>query len=703
MRSAQPNVPVTYNRQIKVAICLLTAGALGVFAALEGIDLWMRHGQVIAAAGRQADNVALILSRHIRETFASADASLRQLVLHGARVGGPAAASSAWTASLQYALAGLPAVGSLTVVDANGIIRHSTIPGIAGQSRRDEYVFQRLATDSADVIVASTPFRTQRDSAMLVIPLGRRLSAPDGRFLGAVVATFSPEAVRDVFRAVDVGTEGKVWLLHGDSYVLVEEPARQDGTAPDGGTLFEAAGTVGGNGVWRGRLAPGGPALIAAFRMVPAPALVVGVGLSRGEVLAFWRRDVVRAGVILALLGATAVLLLWALFRQIDARLAAQAALVRGERLQSLGQLTGGVAHDFNNLLTVILGNVALLKPGASSGSEELEEIERAGRRAVDLTRGLLAFARRQQLQPAIVDLNRLIQDARPLLARALEEHVALTVRAAEAPCLANVDEAQLETALVNLCVNARDAMPDGGILVIETARASLDAAYARQHEDVAPGRYVMISVSDSGQGIPAKDLERIFEPFFTTKDPAKGTGLGLSMVYGFVKQSGGHVKAYSEIGHGTAFKLYFPEATGTVAPRAQPPAVEARGAGELILVVEDEDQVRRLATRILERLGYRVIAAADGPSALALAREHPDLDLLLTDVILPGGMSGKDVAATLTRERPTLPVIFASGYSAELVFQAGHVGHWERHVPKPYDPAKLAAEVRAALSAPAA
>ena len=250
------------------------------------------------------------------------------------------------------------------------------------------------------------------------------------------------------------------------------------------------------------------------------------------------------------LLSLTVAGALAALFRQMDIRRANDAALARNQRLASLGELTGGVAHDFNNLLTVILGNVSLLKRKLGSRvGDEVSEIEQATLRAAELTRSLLAFARRQQLRPALVDLNEIVHGVQPMLHRLLGEEITVTVRLAEPTCLAVVDATQLETALVNLCVNARDAMPAGGLLVLETSRTELTREYARHNEEVTPGRYVVVAVSDTGEGIKPEHLTRIFEPFFTTKGLGKGTGLGLSMVYGFVKQSGGHIKAYSEPG----------------------------------------------------------------------------------------------------------------------------------------------------------
>jgi CheY-like chemotaxis protein len=275
---------------------------------------------------------------------------------------------------------------------------------------------------------------------------------------------------------------------------------------------------------------------------------------------------------------------------------------------------------------------------------------------------------------------------------------VTLKMNLSAAPCPARLDPAQTDNALVNLCANARDAMPHGGLLLVETDTVVLDEAYARMNMEVAPGAYALVSVSDTGTGIAPEHLEHVFEPFFTTKEPGKGTGLGLSSVYGFVKQSGGHAKVYTEMGRGTVVKLYFPQAMdGTVVPALERPSpAEARlMTGELILLVEDEDALRELATEMLEELGYRVVAAADGPTALARARELPRIDLLLTDVVLPKGMTGRQVAEELGRQRPGLRVLYASGYSQDVIQHRGQLAPGLRLLSKPYNLDELAQAVR--------
>jgi signal transduction histidine kinase/ActR/RegA family two-component response regulator len=683
-------------------IGLATALFLAALAGLRGADLWSRRDQILAAGDRRAENLAAILTGFVRQTFAAGDAALRQIAIHNLRVGGPSASDAEWQPALQAARVGLTGIGAMSVVDSEGVIRHTTQPLILGQSRRDQFVFTRLATDAADQIVADLPFRSVIENQPFLIPLGRRLMTRNGRFDGIVVASYFPDSLRRFFRTVDVGREGAISVFHDGGAVLFREPSEINplGEQATGSPLFEAAKRAGGTGHFRGRIEAGGPVLRTAFRSLDAERIIVAVSLSERELLADWSHDATTSIVFGVFMTLVAIAFLLLLYRQMDIRESAEQALIRSQRLESLGQLTGGVAHDFNNLLTVVLGNVSLLKAGSGSvtNDEALGEIERAARRAADLTRQLLAFARRQPLLPRVVDLSAAVESAEPMLRRVLGEEVTLRAAGGGGAALANVDPVQIETALLNLCINARDAMPRGGTVVIETGIASLDADYARSAEDVTPGQYAFVSVSDTGAGIKPEHLPRLFEPFFTTKGPGKGTGLGLSMVYGFVKQSGGHVKVYSEVGRGTSVKMYFPETTGTPAVSTPVPEDDPRGKGEVILLVEDDAQVRALAVRLLRRLGYNVLEAKDGDSALALVQPDTRVDLLLTDVMLPGQLTGPRVAEEMARRRPGIPVLYASGYSQEMIELGAHGGDSVRFLAKPYDRRKLAQAVRDAL-----
>jgi PAS domain S-box-containing protein len=392
-----------------------------------------------------------------------------------------------------------------------------------------------------------------------------------------------------------------------------------------------------------------------------------------------------------------------------DALEQTRAALVQAQKMETVGQLTGGIAHDFNNLLTAILGGATLLERRAgerldADGRRLLSSIRQAAGRAAELTHRLLAFSRRQTLAPRPTDLNRLVAGMSELLRRTLGEAVAVeTVLAGGLwPCL--VDANQLENAVLNLAVNARDAMPDGGRLTIETANAYLDEAYAATHAEVAPGQYVMVAVSDSGTGMAPEVLARVFEPFFTTKPEGRGTGLGLAQVYGFVKQSGGHIKAYSELGQGTTVKVYLPRHAGEggAEERREGPSYAElpRGRGEAVLVVEDHEEVRDYAVNALAHLGYRVLEAPDARAALDLLAREPGVALLFTDVGLPSGMNGRKLAEEATRRAPGLLVLFTTAYARNAISHHGVLDRDVHLLPKPYTIDVLARKLRDVLDA---
>ena len=350
--------------------------------------------------------------------------------------------------------------------------------------------------------------------------------------------------------------------------------------------------------------------------------------------------------------------------------------LQKAQKMEAIGQLTGGLAHDFNNLLTVIIGNLQLLD-GKFSGDEKSEkrvaEAVNAAKKGSDLTRQLLAFARKQELEPVDVGVNGLVSGMAPLIMRTIGENIELKVDVMAGDPHTLIDPSQLESAILNLAINARDAMGDAGRLTIETQLAYLDRYYADKNPDVVPGHYVMVAVSDNGCGMSAELLEKVFQPFFTTKAPGHGTGLGLSMVYGFIKQSGGHISVYSEVGHGTSVKMYLPRRLRAAVDVAVVGVSEMENTDvaivpqptrkQKILVVEDQEAVRAVATGFLEDFGYDVIEAGDGFQALAQLQEVADIDLMFTDVVMPGGMNGFDLAQAAQSLKPKLKIVHTSGY----------------------------------------
>jgi PAS domain S-box-containing protein len=388
-------------------------------------------------------------------------------------------------------------------------------------------------------------------------------------------------------------------------------------------------------------------------------------------------------------------------YRDLTDKIAAEERVRHAEKMEAVGQLTGGVAHDFNNILTVITGTIEILAdavakdPGLAAITKMIDE---AAGRGAELTQHLLAFARKQPLQPRETDINSLVIDTAKLLRPTLGEQIQIESVFEDESCVAVVDPNQLTTAILNLALNARDAMPGGGKLIVETGAAYLDEVYASAN-DVPPGHYVLIAVSDTGSGIPSHMLARVFDPFFTSKGPGKGTGLGLSMVYGFIKQSAGHIKIYSEEGHGTTIKMYLPpgKIPAAVSEGVTPASIE--GGHEIILVVEDDRLVRDYVLAQLHSLGYVTLQAANAAEALAIVARGKRFDLLFTDVIMPGKMNGRQLADEVLKTRPDLKVVYTSGYTENAIIHHGRLDSGVLLLAKPYRKSDLARIIRRALS----
>ena len=373
----------------------------------------------------------------------------------------------------------------------------------------------------------------------------------------------------------------------------------------------------------------------------------------------------------------------------------------QARKMEAVGRLAGGVAHDFNNLLTAILGYCELLLEQATLSETDrgdVLEIQKAGSRAAGLTRQLLAFSRKQIIEPTLLDLNALVSHLRPTLERLVGEEIRLVVSLEPALAAVSADRGQVEQVVMNLAANARDSMPHGGTLTIETATVTLDEHDANTHLNMKAGSYVVLTVSDTGTGMTPEVQVRLFEPFFTTKEPGKGTGLGMATVYGIVMRSGGSVGVYSEVGKGTAVKVYFPQADPADVV-VETPAVLARphAGTQTVLLVEDEDGLRELSKRLLQRHGYTVLVAADAAEALRLFAEHPSIDILLTDVVMPGA-SGPELTRQLMEQRPALRVIYMSGYTEEAIAQHGVIKPGVAFLNKPFTSDALGEKIREVL-----
>ena len=390
------------------------------------------------------------------------------------------------------------------------------------------------------------------------------------------------------------------------------------------------------------------------------------------------------------------------IIRDITAQVEAEQALRHAQKMEAMGQLTGGIAHDFNNLLTVIVGNLEMLEAKLTEPAQRelLTEALEAADLGSRLTSRLLAFARRSFLEPKIVNLNMLVAGLTDLLHRTLGETVALSTALSSNLWSTQVDPSQVESAVVNLAVNARDAMPNGGRLVLETRNTVIDESYAANEAGLAPGDYVQLSVSDTGTGMPPAVRDRAFEPFFTTKEKGRGTGLGLSMVYGFAKQSGGHATIYSEENVGTTVNLYLPRhrTSASGLPDETPQEAAQSGRGETILVVEDDDRVRRLTAARLQQLGYAVIEASSGAQALGLLTKSDDVELVFTDLVMPGGMSGYELAGAVRALYPHIKILLTSGYAEELANADRVEAVRLKVLRKPYRQAELARAISETL-----
>jgi signal transduction histidine kinase len=449
--------------------------------------------------------------------------------------------------------------------------------------------------------------------------------------------------------------------------------------------------TYGIEAITKGLLAPISLAITAALLMMLPRLLVLPTRVQLAEAYAALEEETSQRRKAEAMVKR---------FQEIEAH---EAQVRQAQKMEAIGQLTGGVAHDFNNILTVITGTIEILGDAVKDRPQLAQIanlISAAAARGADLTKHLLAFGRRQPLQPRSTDINALVVDAARLLQPTLGEDIEIESMLAHDLAPALIDPSQLSTAILNLALNARDAMPGGGKLTLETKNAVLDENYARANSEVRPGNYVMLAVSDTGQGIPSNLIEKVFEPFFTTKDAGKGSGLGLSMVYGFVKQSDGHINIYSEEGHGTTVRLYLPLASAAPEDVATDAGISgSEGGDEFILLVEDDALVREYVVTQINRFGYHTLAASNGAEALAIIDRDERIDLLFTDVILPGGMNGRELATEALKRRPGLKVLYTSGYAENALVHHGRLDSGVLLLPKPYISSDLARMLRTALA----
>jgi signal transduction histidine kinase/ActR/RegA family two-component response regulator len=623
-------------------------------------------------------------------------------------------------------IAGFPQVTAVVVVGRSGqaLVATSRYPADHNINFSDREYFRVLRDSRLPFYIGGIVFGrvTGEDVFSVVTRRGDDLS----RFAGVVLVGVSPSYFRNFDREMFAGnTSYNASLIRDDGTLLAGYPEilQSDRMPQRDDLLMDAIAQSPQSGLVHTHATTDGTDRLIAYRRLATYPVYVTIGRTWGSIIGEWLRVMAShlAFGIPATLGLF-VLSLWAMRQaqqqsdtltrlqaEVQRREFAEEALRQSQKMEAVGRLTGGIAHDFNNHLTVISSNIELLQRRLPPGTASLVRLTEAAmtgvQRAATLTHRLLAFSRQQPLDPEPLDVGRLVANISDLLRRTLGESIAIETVLAGGLWLTRVDANQLENVLLNLAVNARDAMPDGGRLTIETANAHLDDAYAASHSEVVAGQYVLLAVTDTGTGMTPEVMGKVFEPFFTTKPLGQGTGLGLSMVYGFVKQSGGHVAIYSEPDEGTTLKVYLPrfirDETRQSSDVLSATAAQPRGSGETILVVEDDEGVRRASVEALRDMGYEVMEAADAMEGVRLVVDQGGIDLLFTDVGLPGGVNGRALADAARNARPGMRVLFTTGYTRNAILHNGVLDPGVHFIAKPFNLTALAAKIREVLAAP--
>jgi two-component system NtrC family sensor kinase len=687
---------------------IVIPGALFTYAA------WINYKNAFSHADEQLTESLNILSEHASKVFQSVDltfTSVDDIIgdLTDEQVKSKEEALHSQLNKLEKALATVDAI-FVTDKDGHALVSSAVFPLPADTSVAGRDYFQAQAAKKSGTYVGEV--LQSRATKGRFFGISRRRPAVDGRFDGIIMVAVVPKVFTEFYQKLAGDSTASFSLEKSDGAILARYPAPPgDAThfEPDSAFLRSVAIRPEG-GIVTTKSIDDIQRRIAYGKLGYAD-LYVSNGLQTDEIYSSW----IRLMASHLIFGIPATLFLFGLvlltmqrtqafYAEAERRELAEQALRQSQKMEAVGQLTGGVAHDFNNLLTIIIGNLGIAKRGVVEARAEraLNNALVGAERAAQLTQRLLAFSRRQPLNPRVIDVNNLIASISDLLARTLGENIALETIGGAGVWRVEADASELESSLLNLALNARDAMPEGGKLTIETSNAYLDEEYCEQHAGVTPGQYVLIAVTDSGAGMSAETIDHAFEPFFTTKETGKGTGLGLSQVYGFMKQSDGHVKIYSEPGEGTTIKLYLPRHDGDEAALSADDSVGSeRGSAETILIVEDDDGVRQYASEILRDLNYQIIEAKDSATALRLLEADKKFDLLLTDVVLPG-KNGRELASEVERRRPGIKIIFMTGYSRNAIVHHGRLDPGTELIQKPLTERVLARKIRQVLdSAP--
>jgi two-component system NtrC family sensor kinase len=688
----------------------MLAASIVIPVALFSYASWINYQDAIAHADEQLTASLNILSEHASKVFQSVDLAVTSVDAIAGDL--PDEQIKARQEALHYQLSklekALATVDAIFIADRNGraLASSAIFPLPPDTSVADRDYFQAQAERNAGTYVGAV--LQSRATKERFFGVSRRRPADDGQFTGIIMISVVPKVFTEFYKQLAGDTSASFSLARSDGAILARYPA-PPGDVTHFGPDSEFIRNIGRQperGIVTTTSIDGTQRRIA-YRKLGYSDLYVSDGLPTDEIYSRW----IRLMASHLIFGIPATLFLFGLvlltirrtqafYAEAERREVAEQALRQSQKMEAVGQLTGGVAHDFNNLLTIIIGNLGIAKRGVVEARAEraLNNALVGAERAAQLTQRLLAFSRRQPLNPRVLDVNKLIVSISDLLVRTLGENIELESIGAAGLWKVEADASELESTLLNLALNARDAMPEGGKLTIETSNAYLDEGYCQQHAGVAPGQYILIAITDNGGGMSAETIDRAFEPFFTTKEAGKGTGLGLSQVYGFMKQSEGHVKIYSESGEGTTIKLYLPRRDGNEAAHSvDEPASSERGRAETILIVEDDDGVRQYASEILRDLNYQIIEAKDSATALRLLDADKKFDLLLTDVVLPG-KNGRELATEVERRRPGTKVIFMTGYSRNAIVHHGRLDPGTALIQKPLIERVLAQKIRQIL-----
>jgi two-component system NtrC family sensor kinase len=699
---ADPDFAASGGNAERPLRALLAASIVLPILIFAGVS-WVAFHRHFQDARERLDTTLGVIYEHALKVFETFELTARYTdeLFEGVSDEKIVASQATYHQHLKVLIDTLPQLRDLWVIDRNGRPLVSgtifPLPAHLDSSGRDFFAFHR--DNPTSTVFISEVVQSQAANRRAIVIARRRVDPTGGgAFNGVMTTAIAPEYFNDYYATLPMRQNSFAALMREDGAILARHPdlGRRPARLAPQTPIFAAIDASPQRGMVTANSPFDAIERMVAYRRLPRHGVYVIAGLEVRAVVHDW---------MMAMLGhllfgvpatITMVLLAWIALRRTRRESMAYArlheevaqheltetALRQSQKMEAVGRLTGGIAHDFNNLLTAILGNVDLAALRLSNADERvrrnLASAREASHRAVTLVNRLLAYSRQHPLEAKTVDVNRLVQGMSDLVRRAIGETITVETALAAGLWKTALDPNQLESAILNLVINAKDAMPEGGRLTIETANVTLDDDYvATRGEGLAAGPYVMLAITDTGSGMSRDVIDHAFEPFFTTKPTGMGTGLGLSMVYGFVKQSRGHVTIASEVGRGTTVKLYFPrskERKDRLGRSAHDPVPlpPARHSGATVLIVEDDEEVMRFATEVLRDSGYRVVTARDGASALRLIERDADIALLFTDVVLPGGMDGRQLAATASALRPGLKVLFATGYSDNVLHQGG-------------------------------